>query len=240
MNRIDRCFRELAESGEKALITYITAGAPDMRTTEKVVLEMFDKGADMVELGVPFSDPIAEDVVIQKASLRSLENGTTLDTVFEAVDNIRKLTDKPLVLMMYLNTIFVYGTEKFFSLCRDKGIDGVIVPDMPFEERDEILPCAEKYGVHAISCVSSASASRAAAIAENSTGFLYCIDGAAVKGACPCCAELSEGTDISDFDGVIVSSEIVKLMDGADAVTASGRFVAELAQKIGKASPVAV
>ena len=116
MNRIDKCFEELKKSGSKALITFITAGDPDMDTTISTALSMFENGADIIELGVPFSDPIAEGVTIQKSSLRSLNGGTTLDKIFGAVDRIREKTDKPLILMMYLNTIFVYGTEKFFSL----------------------------------------------------------------------------------------------------------------------------
>ena len=111
MNRIDKCFEELKAAGKKALVTFITAGDPDMDTTVRTALEMFDKGADIIELGVPFSDPIAEGVTIQKSSLRSLRGGTTLDKIFGAVDDIRAKTDKPLILMMYLNTIFVYGTE---------------------------------------------------------------------------------------------------------------------------------
>ena len=122
MNRIDKCFEELKAAGKKALVTFITAGDPDMDTTVRTALEMFDKGADIIELGVPFSDPIAEGVTIQKSSLRSLRGGTTLDKIFGAVDDIRAKTDKPLILMMYLNTIFVYGTERFFSLCREKAL----------------------------------------------------------------------------------------------------------------------
>ena len=147
MNRIDACFEKLKSENKKALITFITAGDPDLETTEKLVYEMFDKGADLIELGVPFSDPLAEGVTIQKASLRALQAGTNLSKIFETVERIRKNTDKPLLLMMYINTIYVYGTEKFFSECAQYGIDGVIVPDMPYEERDEVLSYAEKHGV---------------------------------------------------------------------------------------------
>ena len=146
MNRIDAAFEKLRAQNEKALITFITAGDPDMDTTVDTVLSMFENGADIVELGVPFSDPIAEGVTIQESSLRSLNGGTTLDGIFDAVARIRERTDKPLILMMYLNTIFVYGTERFFDRCETLGIDGVIVPDMPYEEREEIAPYAEKYG----------------------------------------------------------------------------------------------
>lgn len=258
MNRIDKCFAELKAKGKKALITFITAGDPDMETTEKTVLEMFDKGADIIELGVPFSDPIAEGVTIQRSSLRSLNGGTTLDRIFDTVDNIRKKTDKPLILMMYLNTIFVYGTEKFFSLCREKGIDGVIVPDMPYEERDEILPTAKKYGIHNINLVSPASHDRIKTIAADSEGFLYCVSSNGVTGVrsefktdfdeffgiiaenakCPFCVGFGisspeQAKKMSGYcDGVIVGSAIVKIMEanGTDSPRPVGEFVSTLSE----------
>lgn len=175
MNRIDRCFEELKKQNRKALITCTTAGDPDMETTEQAVLELFNDGADIVELGVPFSDPIAEDLIIQKASLRSLEKGTTLDQIFAMIENVRKECDKPLVLSMYLNMIFAYGKERFFEKCSTLGIDGVIVPDMPFEEHDEIAEYADKYGVYSINILSPVSGKRVRKIAAASKGYLYCI-----------------------------------------------------------------
>ena len=256
MNRIDKCFGELKAQEKKARITFITAGDPDMDTTVKTALEMFDKGADIIELGVPFSDPIAEGVTIQKSSLRSLNGGTTLDRIFEAVDEIRKETDKPLILMMYLNTIFVYGVEKFFSLCKEKGVDGVIVPDMPYEEREEILPAAREYGVHNINLVSPASHDRIKRIAADSEGFLYCVSSNGVTGVrsefktdfdeffgiikenakCPCCVGFGisspeQAKKMSAYcDGVIVGSAIVRIMEqnGADSPKAVGEFVKSL------------
>lgn len=256
MNRIDKCFAELKEKGSKALITFITAGDPDMETTEKTVLEMFDKGADIIELGVPFSDPIAEGVTIQKSSLRSLNGGTTLDMIFASVDNIRKQTDKPLILMMYLNTIFVYGTDRFFSLCAEKGIDGVIVPDMPYEEREEILPYAKKYGVHNINLVSPASHDRIRRIAADSEGFLYCVSSNGVTGVrsefqtnfdeffgiikesanCPCCVGFGisspeQAKKMAGYcDGAIVGSAIVRIMEqnGTASPEKVGEFTASL------------
>lgn len=256
MNRIDKCFAELKEKGSKALVTFITAGDPDMETTEKTVLEMFDKGADIIELGVPFSDPIAEGVTIQRSSLRSLNGGTTLDKIFACVDNIRKQTDKPLLLMMYLNTIFVYGTEKFFSLCAEKGIDGVIVPDMPYEERDEILPYAKKYGIHNINLVSPASHDRIRRIAADSEGFLYCVSSNGVTGVrsefqtdfdeffgiikesarCPYCVGFGisspeQAKKMAGYcDGAIVGSAIVRIMEqnGSDSPEKVGEFTASL------------
>lgn len=252
MNRIDKCFEELKKTGKKALITFITAGDPDFETTEKTALEMFENGADIIELGVPFSDPIAEGLTIQSSSLRSLKNGTNLDDIFTMVDHIRQKTDKPLILMMYLNTIYVYGTEKFFALCEEKGIDGVIVPDMPYEERDEILPYAKKYGVHNINLVSPASHDRIKEIAADSEGFLYCVSSNGVTGvrsdfktdfdtffdlikenaSCPYCVGFGisspeQAKKMSSYcDGVIVGSAIVKIMEekGRDCVKAVGEF----------------
>lgn len=258
MNRIDKCFEELKAKGKKALITFITAGDPDMETTEKTVLEMFDKGADIIELGVPFSDPIAEGVTIQRSSLRSLNGGTTLDKIFGTVESIRKKTDKPLILMMYLNTIFVYGTERFFSLCKEKGVDGVIVPDMPYEERDEILPTAKKYGIHNINLVSPASHDRIKTIAADSEGFLYCVSSNGVTGVrsefktdfdeffgiigenakCPFCVGFGisspeQARKMSGYcDGVIVGSAIVNIMEknGVNSPQPVGEFVSTLSE----------
>lgn len=260
MNRIDKCFADLKAQGKKAVITFITAGDPDMGTTEKTALEMFDKGADIIELGVPFSDPIAEGVTIQRSSLRSLRGGTTLDKIFDCVVNIRRQTDKPLILMMYLNTIFVYGTDKFFAACAEKGVDGVIVPDMPYEEREEILPVAEKYGIHNINLVSPASGERIKTIAGDSAGFLYCVSTNGVTGVrseyktdfdeffrligesakCPYCVGFGisspeQAKKMSGYcDGVIVGSAIVRIMEaeGVNAPEKVGAFVASLKEAV--------
>lgn len=261
MNRIDKCFENLKKQGRKAVITFITAGDPDMETTEKTVLEMYDKGADIVELGVPFSDPIAEGVTIQKSSLRSLNGGTTLDKIFGCVENIRRQIDKPLILMMYLNTIFVYGTERFFAECREKGVDGVIVPDMPYEEREEIMPMALKYGIHNINLVSPASGERIKTIAGDSRGFLYCVSSNGVTGVrseyktdfeeffrligesaeCPYCVGfgISSGEMAEKMsaycDGVIIGSAIVRIMEaeGKNSPGKVGEFVRSVRTAVG-------
>ena len=121
MNRIESALAELENKGEKALVTFVTAGDPDLETTEKLVLEMFENGSDIVEIGVPFSDPVAEGKTVQEASLRSLANGTDLTKILGTVENLRRKTDKPILLVMYVNTIFRFGTEKFFGLCREKA-----------------------------------------------------------------------------------------------------------------------
>lgn len=260
MNRIDKCFNELKVQNKKALITFITSGDPDIETTEKTALEMFDKGADIIELGVPFSDPVAEGVTIQKASLRALNGGVNLDKIFNCVQNIRKQTDKPLLLMMYINTIFVYGTEKFFKSCSEYGIDGVIVPDMPYEERDEISDTAEKYGVININLVAPTSHDRIKEIASNSKGFLYCVSSTGVTGVrssfstdfdeffgtikkyvtCPCAVGFGiSGPEAAKkmsayCDGVIVGSAIVKILEneGKNGVGHVGEFVKSLKEAI--------
>lgn len=262
MNRIDKKFAELSQIGKKALITFVTAGDPDMDTTERLVLAMLENGADIVELGVPFSDPIAEGTTIQNASKRSLDGGTTLTKIFELVHKLRTKTDAPLILMMYLNTIFRFGTEKFFALCKEKGIDGVIVPDMPFEERDEIQALADSHSVHSISLVAPTSHERIAMIAKESTGFLYCVSSTGVTGT-----RSSFTTDFSEFfgtikahttipcsvgfgisspeqaytmknycDGVIVGSAIVKLIEehGKNSVIPVAEFVKSLRIAIDK------
>lgn len=255
-NRIDTCFEELKAKNEKALIAFVTAGDPDLETTEKCVIEMFDKGADIIELGVPFSDPIAEGPTIQKASLRSLNAGTTLDKIFNTVKNIRAKTNKPLLLMMYINTIYKYGTEKFFSKCREFEIDGVIVPDMPFEERDELSDTADKYGIYSINLVAPTSADRVEMIAKESKGFLYVVSSLGVTGTrqeittdfdtllaplkenspVPYCIGFGISTPeqaakMSAYcDGVIVGSAIVNRIaeNGRDSAQAVGEFSYDL------------
>jgi tryptophan synthase alpha chain len=182
VNRIDKSFADLKHQNKKALITFITAGDPDMETTENLVLEMEQAGADVIELGVPFSDPVAEGPVIQEASERALKRGTTLKEIFALVKKLRQKTDIPILLMMYLNCIFKYGKEKFFANCVESGIDGVIVPDMPFEERDEIFDEAKKAGVYSINLVAPTSRERIKEIACESEGFLYCVSSLGVTG----------------------------------------------------------
>ncbi len=255
-NRIDSCFEQLKAKGEKALIAFVTAGDPDLETTERCVLEMYEKGADIIELGVPFSDPIAEGPTIQKASLRSLSGGTTLDRIFDTVKSLRQKTDKPLLLMMYLNTIFKYGVEKFFKSCYELSIDGVIVPDMPFEERDEIQATADKYEIYNINLVAPTSADRVSMIADESKGFLYVVSSLGVTGtrseittdfdtllaplkkhaSVPYCIGFGISSPeqaqsvAAHCDGVIVGSAIVNVIaeHGRDSVKPVGELVAAL------------
>lgn len=258
MNRIDKKFKELA--GRKALITFITAGDPDLETTEALVLEMEKNGADLIEIGVPFSDPIAEGPTIQLASLRALKGGVTLVKIFDLVRSLRTKTDVPLLLMMYVNTIFRFGTERFFSLCAETGIDGVIVPDLPFEEKDELSGYAQKYAVKQISLVAPTSHQRISAIASEAEGFLYCVSSTGVTGVrsefktdfdeffgeikksakIPCCVGFGisspeQAKKMSSYcDGVIVGSGIVKIVEqlGRGSVKPAGEFVKSLKDAI--------
>ena len=198
MNRIEQKFSELGKRREKALIPFVTAGDPDLETTEKLVLAMLDAGADAVEIGVPFSDPIAEGPVIQKASKRALDGGVTLMKIFGMVKRLRVKTEEPLLFMMYLNTIYRFGTERFFRLCAENGVDGVIVPDLPFEEREEIQGAADKYDVISISMVAPTSHERIALIAKEARGFLYCVSSTGVTGT-----RSSFSTDFRAFFGTI-------------------------------------
>lgn len=184
MNRIDAAFEALRHRREKALITFVTAGDPDMATTEALVLEMIAQGADLVELGVPFSDPMAEGPIIQAASARALEAGATLPGIFDLVARLRSggVTETPLLLMMYLNCILHYGKDRFFEDCARVGIDGVIVPDLPYGEQVEISGEARAHRVHLISLVAPTSRDRIDAIAQNSEGFLYCVSSLGVTG----------------------------------------------------------
>lgn len=138
MNRIQQVFEN-----KKAFIPFITAGDPDLSVTEALVPAMAEAGADLIELGIPFSDPVAEGIVIQEADLRSLASGTTTDKIFDTVRRIRQKTDVPLAFMTYINPVFAYGVDKFMKNAADCGIDALIVPDMPFEEREELLPACK-------------------------------------------------------------------------------------------------
>ena len=171
-NRIETRLAELKAQNRKALVTYITAGCGGYEQTEDAVLAMDKAGADIIEIGVPFSDPVAEGPIIQEASLKALERNTTLAGTFEMVKRIRKSTDMPLLLMLYVNTVFRYGTEKFFSQCKESGIDGVIIPDLPYEEYDEIKEDADKNGIISISLVTPVSFGRIEKIAASARGFL--------------------------------------------------------------------
>ncbi len=260
MNRIDITLKKITQENKKALITFVTAGDPDLDTTEQLVYAMEEAGADIIELGVPFSDPVAEGPIIQAASERALQSGTRLAEIFALVARLRRKTQMPLLLMMYRNSIFKFGEERFFEECSKNGIDGVIVPDMPFEEKDEIAEFADKYKVHIIDLVAPTSQKRIEMIASQSKGFLYCVSSLGVTGQ-----RSSFSTDFKSFfeeihryssapaalgfgistaeqakefkkycDAIIVGSAIVKIVGeyGKASVQQVKRFVGELKEAL--------
>lgn len=166
----------------KAFIPFITAGDPSLEKTEEFVLEMERAGADLIEIGIPFSDPIAEGVVIQEADLRSLNAGTTTDQIFDMVADLRTKTDMPLVFMGYLNPVFHYGYEKFFTNCEKVGISGIIIPDMPYEEKGECVDIAAAHGVDVVSMIAPTSEERIQMIASEAKGFIYVVSSMGVTG----------------------------------------------------------
>lgn len=177
MNRIANAFER-----DTAFIAFLTAGDPSLAKTEEYILAMAAAGADLIEIGIPFSDPVAEGEVIQRATLRALAAGTTPQKIFELVRRVRVKTDVPLVFLTYMNPIFNYGADRFFAACKDCGVDGVIIPDLPLEERGEVEPAARKYGVARISLVAPSSAQRIDAIAAQAEGFVYCVSSLGVTG----------------------------------------------------------
>lgn len=177
MNDIKSAF----ENG-KAFIPFVTAGDPDLATTEKLLIEMSKNGADIIEIGIPFSDPIAEGVVIQEADLRALASGTTTDKIFDMVKRVRSEIKCVLAIMTYMNPIFVYGTDKFMSRCSECGISAVIVPDTPFEEKQELAPYCDKHSVELVSLIAPTSHERIRMIAKEAQGFVYCVSSMGVTG----------------------------------------------------------
>lgn len=181
-NRIDTMFQRKAGMNEKALITFVTAGDPDLQTTRRLILAMERAGADLIELGVPYSDPIAEGPVIQAANVRALKNDVRMDTLFGMTSELRSVTQIPLVFLIYLNCVLQYGKDAFFQKCREAGVDGVIVPDLPLEESAEISSEARAHEVRLIRLVAPTSEQRIASIAAEAEGFLYCVSSLGVTG----------------------------------------------------------
>ena len=221
----------------KAFIPFITCGDPSLEVTEKLVYAMEKAGADLIELGIPFSDPTAEGPVIQEANLRALSGGVTTDKVFEMVAEIRKHSAVPMVFMTYANVVFSYGTDRFLKRAADVGMDGLILPDVPFEEKEEFDSVCRKYGLDLISLIAPTSHERIAKIAREAEGFVYCVSSLGVTGTrreittdigamvrlvkaekdIPCAVGFGISTPeqarkmAAQADGVIVGSAIVKL-----------------------------
>ena len=256
MSRIKEAF-----ANGKAFIPFITCGDPDIETTKKIVKEMVANGASLIELGIPFSDPTAEGPVIQGANLRALSQGITTDDVFEMVKDLRKEIDIPMVFMTYANVVFSYGTERFLKTASEVGMDGLILPDVPYEEKEDFAPMCRKYGMELVSLIAPTSKDRIKMIAKDAEGFLYCVSSLGVTGTrteistdlagmvelvrevnteIPCAI----GFGISNpeqakkmaaiSDGAIVGSAIVKKIAeyGKDAAPVVGAFVKEMVDAI--------
>ncbi len=255
MSKIHQAF----ENG-KAFIAFLTCGDPDTATTAAAVRAAAANGADLIELGIPFSDPTAEGPVIQGANLRALRGGITTDKVFALVREIRKDVTIPLVFMTYANVVFSYGAERFLSNCAEAGVDGLILPDLPFEEKEEFLAPCRKYGVDLISMVAPTSENRIAMIAREAEGFLYLVSSLGVTGmrseiktdlgsivkivrentSIPCAIGFGISTPAQAkqmaalSDGAIVGSAIVRILEqyGTEAPAKVGEYVKSMKQAI--------
>lgn len=184
MNRIDETFKRLKESKRKAFVVYLTSGYPDLKTWEELVLELSGRGVSIIELGVPFSDPLADGVTIQEASFKALHNNINLDKIISSVRKLRKNVQIPLILMTYYNPVYQYGIEKLSRKMADAGLDGMIVPDLPPEEASDLKVVLRKYGLSLIFLLASNSpARRMKLIARESTGFIYCLSHIGITGA---------------------------------------------------------
>ncbi|MFY9177775.1 MAG: tryptophan synthase subunit alpha [Caldicoprobacterales bacterium] len=234
MNKLQQAF-----ANGKAFIPFITAGDPSLVITKELVLQMAEAGADLIELGIPFSDPVAEGQVIQAASIRALSHGITVDHIFNMLRDIRKTCNIPIALMTYVNPVFAYGIDSFLRNCQETGVDALIVPDLPFEEKDELVPFCLKHGVYLISMIAPTSNNRIHLISKEAQGFVYCVSSMGVTGVrknlgsdaekmvklvkevndIPCAVGFGISTPeqaarmAKYADGVIVGSAIVKIIE---------------------------
>lgn len=177
MNKISDAF-----NNGKAFIGFVTAGDPDLNTSKEILLSMSKGGCDLIEVGIPFSDPIAEGPVIQDANIRALKNNVTTDDVFALTKSVSQEVDTPMVFMTYLNVLFKYGYDKFLQKAKDSGICGVIIPDLPYEEKDELQSVTKKYGIEVVSLVAPTSEDRIKMIAADAEGFIYTVSSMGVTG----------------------------------------------------------
>jgi tryptophan synthase alpha chain len=183
MNRIDQKFEQLKSEGKKAFIGFITAGDPHIDKTEELIYALEEAGTDIIEVGIPFSDPLADGPIIQAAAVRALSNeGFNVDKVMTMIKKVRKNSQVPIVYLVYVNTIIVYGKERFIESCVDAGVDGLIIPDMPLEERDELASIISKTDVALIPLVAPTSKDRIESVIEGCNGFTYCVSSLGVTG----------------------------------------------------------
>lgn len=254
--------KKIAEAfaGGKAFIPFITCGDPSLEITEQLVYAMEEAGADLIELGIPFSDPTAEGPVIQEANVRALAGGVTTDKIFDMVEKIRKKSSVPMVFMTYANVVFSYGIERFVSKAAEVGMNGLILPDVPFEEKEEFDTVCKAYGLDLISLIAPTSHERIAQIAKDAEGFVYCVSSLGVTGTrtnittdigamvklvkqtknIPCAVGFGISTPeqakkmAEQSDGAIVGSAIVKLCaeHGADCVPYVKEYVQSMEEAV--------
>lgn len=255
MSRIEEAFQK-----HKAFIAFITVGDPDLETTERVVHAAVENGADLIELGIPFSDPTAEGPVIMEADEVALKAGTTTDKVFELTKKLRETITVPMVYMTYANVVFSYGCEKFAQKAADAGIDGLILPDVPYEEKEEFTEVFDRYGLDLISMIEPTSEDRIAMIAKEAKGFIYMVSSLGVTGTrSEITTDISAMTDLVKknsevpcavgfgistpeqaarmaelSDGAIVGSAIIKIIAkyGKEAAGPVGEYVKEMADAV--------
>ena len=248
MSRIREAF-----ANGKAFIPFITCGDPDLETTKAVVRAAVENGADLIELGIPFSDPTAEGPVIQGANLRALRGGVTTDKIFDMVRELRQDVKVPMVFMTYANVVYSYGTERFVKMSAQVGMDGIILPDVPFEEKEDFAPVCSRYGLDLISLIAPTSADRIAMIAREASGFIYIVSSLGVTGVrseittdiaglvrivrentdVPCAVGFGISTPeqaakmAGYSDGAIIGSAIIRILEkyGKEAAGPVGEYV---------------
>lgn len=182
MSNIQLAFNKQKEKGHKAFIPFLTAGDPDIASTKQFVLALAEEGSTVIELGIPFSDPVADGPTIQAANLRAFKNDIHVGKVLEMVEEVRQVSNVPIVFLMYANTVYHYGLQAFFKACNKAQVDGIIIPDVPLEEREEFDSIAREYDIDFISLVAPTSKERTKAICEGARGFLYCVSSLGVTG----------------------------------------------------------
>lgn len=248
MNNISKAFEN-----KNTVIAFITCGDPDFETTADAIKSAEKNGADLIELGIPFSDPTAESALVQESNLRALESGATTDKIFDFVKEIRNDISLPLIFKTYANVVFSYGTERFMSICKDIGIDGILILDLPYEEKEEFHPICKKYGIALISMIAPTSRNRIEMIAKESEGFIYILPSPSaeinvedtketLKEAVkiirnttdtPCAVDFDTASSHSDekfADGIITSTKIATFLAeyGKDAPKHIGKYIKAL------------
>ncbi len=236
MSRISKVF----EAG-KALMTYITCGDPDLETTTGIIRRAVDNGMNIIGLGIPFSDPTAEGTVIQESNIRALSKGITTDDIFNYVKGLRRDIDEPIIFMTYANVVFSYGAERFMAACKDCGADGILVADLPFEEREDFLPVCDKYGIELVSALALNSEDRVEMIAKEAKELIYVMSSSAEEMEEKAPAVVEKIRKVTDVPCIISygtggMKQMKKVSDLADGVAAS-EDVMVLLEKYGTKAP---